>query len=124
MKVNREILLPIYLPFFSPAFDPSSDENKRAINDLFQAVLSNAFPRLRICISARIEPLDPNEAWTGSPALRTLQLDMRTTEGFEQLFSACPNLRRFTSCHIFGIAPLKGNNVYSNQRQDENRLHF
>ncbi len=67
------------------------------INKLFAVILSNGFPRLRICTAVGIGTVDSSEKWTGSPALRTLHLDMKTAHDYEQLLYACPNLRRFTS---------------------------
>ncbi len=71
-----------------------SDQTKSQ-NDLFQLVLSNGFPRLRICTVIGIEALNPNETWTGSPALRVFILTARTPLPYDQIRSLCPNLRQF-----------------------------
>jgi len=67
------------------------------LNNLFQVILSNGFPRLRICTTAGIESLESSETWTGSPILRVLVLDVRTPLAYEKLRSVCPNLRHFKS---------------------------
>ncbi len=60
-------------------------------------VLSNGFPQLKKSTAVDIGTLDSTEIWTGSPALRILHLDMKTTSDYTKLRAACPNLRRFTS---------------------------
>ncbi len=72
--------------------------NKRkSLGDLFQVILSNGFPRLRICTATGIGSLDSNEIWTGSPALRHLILDVRTPLAYDKIRSVCSNLRQFQS---------------------------
>ncbi len=63
------------------------------IRNLFQAILSNGFPRLRICTAAGIGSLDSNQIWTGSPGLHFLRLDGQTSLIYGQILSLCPNLR-------------------------------
>ncbi len=96
-KVFNEISK-LHLFFFSYVVDSHSRSNgTRSLIDLFQVILSNDFPRLRICTTAGIEFLDSNEAWTGSPAIRCLILNVRTVVAYEQILFLCPNLRRFNS---------------------------
>jgi hypothetical protein len=80
----------------------------RSINDLFQVILSNGFPRLRICTAIGIEPIDLNEAWTGSPTLRILIWNLRTSLACQQVVSLCPNLRQFKSASYLRINPSRG----------------
>jgi hypothetical protein len=60
-------------------------------------ILSNGFPRLRICTAFDIGALAFNTTWTGSSALHTLNLNLKTTFDCEQLRSVCPQLRRLTT---------------------------
>jgi hypothetical protein len=76
--------------------DSNSLINKRKpINDLFQVILSNGFPRLRICTAIGVGCLDSCETWTNSPALRRLVLDTQTLRVYEQILVVCPNLRPY-----------------------------
>ena len=75
------------------------------VRHLFEVILSNGFSRLRICTAVGIGTLAASGTWSGSPVLRILHLDMETTHDYEQLRSACPNLRRFTSFGLSGIHP-------------------
>lgn len=67
------------------------------VSGLFEVILSNGFPQLRICTGVNIKTLVSSNKWKESPALLTLHLDMETVNDYEQLLSACPRLRRFTS---------------------------
>lgn len=71
----------------------SVTEKAKTINDLFEIVLSNSFPLLRICTAVGIEPLDLNEKWTGSPSIRHLILDGQTSVVYEKLNVLYSNLR-------------------------------
>jgi hypothetical protein len=72
----------------------NSPINKRqSANDLFQVILSNGFPRLRICIAVGIGSLNSSETWTQSPSLRHLVLDPQVSHVCEQILAVCPNLR-------------------------------
>jgi ubiquitin-protein ligase len=75
----------------------SVTDERKTLKNLFEVILSNGFPRLRICTAAGIESLDESETWTGSPSLRILILDVRTPVAYEKLGSVCPNLRQFKS---------------------------
>ena len=66
------------------------------MSNLFRMILSNGFPRLRICTAVGIIPLTSSEAWTGSPALQYLHLDVQPQLDQERLRAVCPGLRRFT----------------------------
>ncbi len=72
-------------------------ESRNGVNQLFQMILSNSFPRLRICTAIGIEALNSNETWTGAPAIRLLLLSGQTPLINERLRSACPNLRLLKS---------------------------
>lgn len=112
MTVKDERLLSVDLfRFFHTAFHTAIVENQQAINDLFQVILSNGFPRLRICTAARIGTFAFDETWTGSPTLRTLQLDV-TTDASQLLLSMCPNLRRFASITMLRISSPTGNTIF------------
>jgi hypothetical protein len=78
------------------------------INNLFQVILSNGFPRLRICLAFDIGALSFNNTWIGSPVLHTLNLNMKTTYDYEQLRSVCPHLRRLTTYESSVIDPITG----------------
>jgi hypothetical protein len=67
------------------------------ISNLFQVILSNGFPKLRICTAVGIGTFVSSKTWKGSPALRSLHLDMETSHDYEQLLSTCPHLHHFTS---------------------------
>ncbi len=82
--------------------------NLKEINDLFQLILSNGFPRLRLCTAVGIAPLATSDTWSRSPALRSLHLDMKSAYNYEQIFYLCPNLRRFTSYGYAWIDPQIG----------------
>jgi hypothetical protein len=73
------------------------NSNRETINNLFQIILSNGFPRLRICTALDIGTLSFSNTWTGSPALRTLNLVMKTKSDYDQLHSICPHLHRLTT---------------------------
>jgi len=81
---------------------------ENTIKKLFKVILSNGFPRLKICTAVDIGTLDSSEIWTGSPALRILHLDMKTTHDYTKVHNACPNLRRFTSFGSQWIDPRIG----------------
>ncbi len=66
---------------------------KKSLNDLFQVILSNGFPQLRICTAVGVESLDLNETWTKSPSLRLLYVEKQEPLVGEHLRSVCPNLR-------------------------------
>jgi hypothetical protein len=66
----------------------------KLLNDLFDVILSNGFPRLRICTIDEFLILRRNSAWTGCPSLRVLILDVIIPFDFEQIRSLCPNLRQ------------------------------
>ncbi len=82
------------------------------MKDLFQIILSNGFPQLRLCTAVGIAPLKANDTWSPSPALRSLHLDMKTANDYEQLIHICPNLRRFTSYGRAWVDPLNGKGKY------------
>ncbi len=65
------------------------------MDNLFQVILSNGFPRLRICAAVGIGSLNSSETWTTSPALRRLKLDPQVSYVHEQILAVCPNLRPF-----------------------------
>ncbi len=89
--------------------DGNSQSNQtKSVNDLFQVILSNGFPRLRICTTTGIGSLDLNKAWTGSLALRLLILNVQTAADYEQVRSLCPNLRQFKSASYLQIDLPKG----------------
>ncbi len=68
------------------------------MNKLFQVILSNGFPHLRICTTSDIGgSMASSETWTGSSSLRALNLNMATSADAEQLQSICPLLRRLTT---------------------------
>lgn len=69
----------------------------RSVNRLFQVILSDGFPRLRICKGFRIGTLTFSETWKGSPSLRILNLNLQTTTDCDQLRSICPQLYRLTT---------------------------
>ena len=71
--------------------------NRETIENLFETILSNGFPRLRICTAFDIEPLDFSNTWTGSSNLRALNLNLKTEHDCQQLRSICPQLRRLTT---------------------------
>ncbi len=71
-------------------------DKANAINNLFQVILSNGFPRLRICTATGIGSLDASETWTGSPTLRLLVLDGEIPLTYGQIRSLYPNLRQPT----------------------------
>ena len=82
--------------FFSLGLHKSVNNNTE-MNKLFQVILSNGFPYLRICTASDIgEPMGFSTTWTGSSSLRALNLNMARTADAEQLQSICPLLRRFT----------------------------
>ena len=73
------------------------NDKTKSLDDLFGVILSNGFPRLRICTAVGFESLRWNSAWTGSPTLRLLVLDLRIPFDYEQIRSLCPNLRQYKS---------------------------
>ncbi len=93
---------------FSIGLHPTVNKNIESINNLFQVILSNGFPRLRIFTAISIPLLDSSDTWTGSPVLRALHLNMKTAYDYEKLLSVCPNLRRFTSNSTSWINLTKG----------------
>ncbi len=76
--------------------------NKITIKDnLLQVLLSNGFPRLRICTTFDIGfSTTFSDTWTGSPTLHTLNLTIRDPVHQEKLRSLCPRLRRLTTDHF------------------------
>ena len=66
-------------------------------NALFQVILSNGFPGLRICSAFGVGIPTFSDTWTGATALRTLNVYLKTTPECERLRSICPNLRRLTT---------------------------
>ena len=78
------------------------------IINLFQIILSNGFPRLRICAAFDIGALVFSDKWLGSPALHILNLNMKTMHDHEQLHSVCPHLRQLTTYESPGIDPTPG----------------
>jgi hypothetical protein len=72
--------------------------NKTTIKDnLLQVLLSNGFPRLRICKVFDTGLVGFDNTWTGSPTLHTLNLYMRNPVYHEQIRSICPRLHRLTT---------------------------
>ncbi len=72
--------------------------NKTTIKDnLLQVLLSNGFPRLRICKAFDIGGVDFSDTWTGSDTLYTLNVFMRNSVHQEKLRSICPRLHRLTT---------------------------
>jgi len=68
-----------------------------SINNLLEVILSNGFPRLRICTAFHIGCFEYNNAWTGSSTLRILNLHLKTTTDSDQLRSVCSQLRQLTT---------------------------
>jgi hypothetical protein len=99
MSPTIELLL-LYLEL-----NTTPNMNMETINNLFQVILSNDFPRLRMCTAVRIGALVQNGRWTGSDALRSLHLDIETRDDYEKLRSICPHLKRFTSFGPYWIHP-------------------
>ncbi|CAF3918142.1 unnamed protein product [Rotaria sp. Silwood2] len=73
------------------------NENTQTISNLFQAIFSNDFPRLRICTTFDVGAVAFSDTWIGSPALHTLNLNMKTKHDCEQFRSVCLHLRRLTT---------------------------
>jgi hypothetical protein len=73
-------------------------KKKSALKGL-KILLSNGFPRLRICTTLKMGFLVFNfhNTWAGSSTLRTLNLPMEKSHDCEQLRSICPGLRRLTT---------------------------
>lgn len=74
-------------------------DKRRSLDDLFQVILSNGFPRLRICTAVGFDSLSPNNTWSGSPSLRVFILDLRTPFDDGHIRSLCPNLRDYEPSH-------------------------
>ena len=75
----------------------SSSDKAKTTRDLFQVILSNGFPRLRICMAAGLDTLELNEAWRNSPSLRLLFVEKQAPLVDEHCCSVCPNLRPLNS---------------------------
>lgn len=75
----------------------SSSDKAKTTRDLFQVILSNGFPRLRICMAAGLDTLELNEAWRNSPSLRLLFVEKQAPLVDEHCCSVCPNLRPLKS---------------------------
>ena len=91
--VQFDLISPKYFPLLE-ILHIGSDKSEH-IRRLFERILSNGFPRLRICTTIGINAIERSETWTGSPALRTLILNLRTLSDCEYIRSLCPNLRHF-----------------------------
>jgi hypothetical protein len=108
LKSSIEMSPTIELLLFYLEFDTTPNINTETINNLFQVILSNGFPRLQMCTAVRIGALVLNERWVGSPALRSLHLDVETVDDYEKLRSIYPHLKRFTSFGPYWIHPPRG----------------
>ncbi len=82
---------------FYVGFHRTVTNSKPIIENLLQVLLSNGFPRLRICKVFDIGGVDFSDTWTGSPTLHTLNLSMRNSVHHEQIRSICPGIRRLTT---------------------------
>lgn len=76
------------------------------VDDLFQMILSNKFPRLWLCTVLGVEPLIENTKWTLSPSIRFLYVEMKAVQDYERLFHTCPNLRWFPTSKNVSIDPV------------------
>ncbi len=66
-------------------------------NKFLHVLLSNSFPRLRICTMFDIGVVTCSDTWMGSSTLQTLNLPMKNPLDQGKLRSLCPRLRRLTT---------------------------
>jgi hypothetical protein len=83
-----------------------SPEDAIEVDDLFQMIFNNAFPRLWLCIAVGVVPLTTSDTWSSSPSLRFLYVPMKTTKDYERLLHTCPNLRWFPSFEDVSVDPI------------------
>ncbi len=83
-------------------------------NNLLQVLLSNGFPRLRICKVFDIGDVRFSDTWTGSSTLHTLNLFLsgnffiKDPTPQELILSICPRLRQLTT-NRFPMDGFEGN---------------
>jgi hypothetical protein len=90
----------------------TSNEDTKIISDLFQVILSNGFPRLRICTALDIGSVAFSDTWTGSPLLHTLNLKMQTDQDEEKLRSKFSYMRQLTTYEDSSIDISTGKSVH------------
>ncbi len=97
-SIDRRFILTVQIiiqlnTFLYLVYHASLINKVNTISNLFQVILSNGFPRLRICRAIGIGSLDSNQIWTGSQSLHFLLLDGQTPLIYGLILSVCPNLR-------------------------------
>ncbi|UJR16721.1 hypothetical protein I4U23_003621 [Adineta vaga] len=93
----------------------SSKDNAKVIHNIFEVILSNGFPRLRICTALDVGTVPFSKTWTGSPNLRVLNLPIRTDEDKEKLRRKFPQICRLTTYEQSLIDP--NPNILVNRRK-------
>ncbi|CAF4997072.1 unnamed protein product [Rotaria sp. Silwood1] len=90
----------------------SSNSDPMIISDLFQVILSNGFPRLRICTVMDIGSVPFNDEWTGSLNLQILNVEMKTNKDEEKLRLKLPYVRQLTTHDSLSIDPFPSKSSY------------
>jgi hypothetical protein len=90
----------------------TSNDDTKTKSDLFQVILSNGFPRLRICTALDIGAVAFSDTWTGSPLLHTLNLKMQKDEDDEKLRSKFSYMRQLTTYEDSSIDMSIGKSVH------------
>ena len=96
-------MLRIYV-FFGP--QTLSSEDAVEVDDLFEMIFNNAFPRLWLCTAVGVVPLNTSNTWSTSPSLRFIYVPMKCEHDYARIASICPDRRWIPSCKNSRVDPL------------------
>ncbi|CAF4208617.1 unnamed protein product, partial [Adineta steineri] len=94
-KAQLNTIRPHYFPKLQilhiKALRATLKNSMKNISDLFQVILSNGFPQLRICTALDIGTVPFGDTWIGSSSLQILNLKMKTDQDYEKLLLKLPD---------------------------------
>ena len=67
-------------------------ENPSRLNEIYEGIFSNEFPRLKSCVLNKLQSIDSIQQWKTSPAIQSLRIHSDQSHIFTPLLNACPNL--------------------------------
>ncbi|CAF0752962.1 unnamed protein product [Adineta steineri] len=130
-KAQLNTIRPHYFPKLEilhiKALRTTLNDRMEAISDLFQVILSNGFPQLRICTALDIGTVPFSDTWIGSSSLQMLNLKMETDQDYEKLLLKLPDaLNMFnnilTALSVSGRKRLNREFLNLKQLESENKF--